>query len=388
MNQNERKNAVAFDLIQITNTGFSRVIQLAGNVVYTLTIRYIYSFLVVFCFIFFLFQELINCVDRVLNQVEHIGVNPFSSLIRDRTHRNSKLIPSSFSDNEIIVDRPRNARRYFYVTLLRDPIARFVSEFKHVQRGATWKSSRHWCGSRLPTPKELPRCYTGSNWANVSLSGFMSCPHNLAFNRQTRMLADLSLVSCYNQSVMSTDERNLVMLNSAKRNLRQMAFFGLCEEQIASQYLFERTFNQKFKRAFVQFNSTRSRATLQALSSDEIKLIHKLNHLDIKLYAFARELFRERFTAVKSVDVDFEKNFEFLLQKSQHQPKRVSTTTPKSKRANGLEPSTKEQPSVMPEEEEDDAADDQSNDIIYDDGTHAHDSVEDYYSNRLDEANH
>lgn len=188
---------------------------------------------------------------------------------------------------------------------------------------------------------------------------------------------------------MSADERDLVMLNSAKHNLRQMAFFGLCEEQIASQYLFERTFNQKFKRAFVQFNSTRSRATLQALSSEEIKLIHKLNHLDMKLYAFARELFRERFTAVKSNDVDFEKNFESLLQKSLHQPKRVSTTTPKTKRANGaLEPSTKEQPSVMPEEEEDDAADDQSNDMVYDDGTHAHDSVEDYYSNRIDETEH
>ncbi|XP_017490146.1 PREDICTED: heparan-sulfate 6-O-sulfotransferase 1-like, partial [Rhagoletis zephyria] len=299
------------------------------------------------------YTELINCVDRVLNQVEHIGVK----------------------------------RRYFYVTLLRDPIARFVSEFKHVQRGATWKSSRHWCGGRLPTPQELPQCYTGSNWGNVSLSEFMSCRHNLAFNRQTRMLADLSLVGCYNQSVMSSSERDLVMLNSAKRNLRQMAFFGLCEEQIASQYLFERTFNQKFKRAFVQFNSTRSRATLHALSSDEIKQIHKLNHLDVKLYAFAHELFRERFSTVKSVDADFERNFESLLQKSLHQPKRVSTTTPKTKRANGLEPSNKDQSSVLvPEEEEDDTADDQSNDIVYDDGTHVHDSVEDYYSNRIDDS--
>ena len=32
---------------------------------------------------------------------------------------------------------------------------------------------------------------------DVTLEEFTSCPHNLAFNRQTRMLADLDLVNCY-----------------------------------------------------------------------------------------------------------------------------------------------------------------------------------------------
>lgn len=325
-----------------------------------------------------------NCVDRVLNQVEHIGANPLTSLIRDRTNRNSKLIASSSSNsNEIIFTRPRNARRYFYITLIRDPIARFVSEFKHVQRGATWKSSRHWCDGRLPTPHELPLCFRGANWRNVSMAEFMACPNNLAFNRQTRMLADLSLVGCYNTSVMSAEERDLVMLYSAKRNLRQMAFFGLCEDQIASQYLFERTFSQKFKRIFVQFNSTRSHATLRALPPDVIYQIRKLNHLDMKLYSYARELFRKRFVAIKSADSNFEANFEYLLQKSLNQPKRSQTTTPKIKRGNEEE-DVNIQSSISPEEEEDDPTDDQSNDIVYDDTGHMHDSVEDYYSNRID----
>lgn len=54
-------------------------------------------------------------------------------------------------------------RRYFYITLLRSPIPRYLSEFRHVQRGATWKNSRHFCLGRSATPEELPACYKGCN---------------------------------------------------------------------------------------------------------------------------------------------------------------------------------------------------------------------------------
>lgn len=49
--------------------------------------------------------------------------------------------------------------------------------------------------------------------------------------RQTRMLADLSLIGCYNSSFMNEEERNRVMLASAKKNLLSIAFFGLTEFQ-------------------------------------------------------------------------------------------------------------------------------------------------------------
>ena len=32
---------------------------------------------------------------------------------------------------------------------------------------------------------------------NVTLAEFTACNHNLAFNRQTRMIADLSTIDCY-----------------------------------------------------------------------------------------------------------------------------------------------------------------------------------------------
>uniref|UniRef100_A0A8C3A665 Heparan-sulfate 6-O-sulfotransferase n=1 Tax=Cyclopterus lumpus TaxID=8103 RepID=A0A8C3A665_CYCLU len=75
-------------------------------------------------------------------------------------------------------------RNFYYITMLRDPVSRFLSEWKHVQRGATWKTALHMCDGRPPTQDELPACYSGEDWTGVPLADFMSCPSNLANNRQ------------------------------------------------------------------------------------------------------------------------------------------------------------------------------------------------------------
>ena len=61
--------------------------------------------------------------------------------------------------------------------------------------------------------------FTEENWIDVTLDEFADCESNLASNRQTRMMADLALVNCYNKSSMPLQERNKLMLASAKRNL-------------------------------------------------------------------------------------------------------------------------------------------------------------------------
>ncbi|KAK3926817.1 Heparan-sulfate 6-O-sulfotransferase 1 [Frankliniella fusca] len=204
-------------------------------------------------------------------------------------------------------------RRYFYITLLREPISRYLSEFRHVQRGATWKNSRHFCGGRTPTHEELPQCYKGDAWLDVSLDEFAACPHNLAANRQTRMLSDLALVGCYNMSYMSSlEERNRVMLASAKKNLASMAFFGLTEHQKESQYVFEETFNLRFAVPFDQHNATVSSFTLSTLRPDQVDTIKKLNALDLELYDFARKLMYQRFARLKDRDSQFEDRFAHL----------------------------------------------------------------------------
>lgn len=143
--------------------------------------------------------------------------------------------------------------------------------------------------------------FAGSDWTGVSLSDFMSCPHNLAHNRQTRMLANLSLVGCYNQSaVPSRAQREQAMLDSAKDNLRNMAFFGLTEHQAESRFLFEHTFRLHFTRDFVQYTETH--ASKAEVSDNERSELFRLNRLDLELYAFAKELFFARLQHARSTD--------------------------------------------------------------------------------------
>uniref|UniRef100_A0A8D0DVS2 Heparan-sulfate 6-O-sulfotransferase n=1 Tax=Salvator merianae TaxID=96440 RepID=A0A8D0DVS2_SALMN len=188
-------------------------------------------------------------------------------------------------------------RNFYYITMLRDPVSRYLSEWKHVQRGATWKTSLHMCDGRSPTPEELPMCYLGDDWSGVSLQEFMNCGHNLANNRQVRMLADLSLVGCYNLTFMNETERNTILLQSAKTNLKNMAFFGLTEFQRKTQYLFERTFNLEFISPFTQYNITR--ASNVDISETVRKHIEELNFLDVQLYEYAKDLFLQRFQYAK-----------------------------------------------------------------------------------------
>lgn len=187
----------------------------------------------------------------------------------------------------------KNKRNFYYITMLRDPVSRYLSEWKHVQRGATWKTALHMCDGRPATQDELPACYSGDDWTGVPLADFMNCPSNLANNRQVRMLADLSLVGCYNMSSMSELERGHVLLASAKANLRNMAFYGLTEFQRKTQYLFERTFGLRFIRAFTQINSTRAASV--GISEKVRWRIEGLNALDVELYEYAKELFLRRY---------------------------------------------------------------------------------------------
>jgi len=122
----------------------------------------------------------------------------------------------------------------------------------------------------------------------------MSCKHNLANNRQTRMLANLTLVGCYDPSaVPDTAERDRILLDSAVENLRRMAFFGLTERQADTQFLFESAFpGFRFRRQFVQWNATHAHRA--DVTSGQLAAVRKLNRLDLALYKFAQRLFDRR----------------------------------------------------------------------------------------------
>ena len=183
---------------------------------------------------------------------------------------------------------------------MRNPVPRFISEWRHTQRGATWKSSAHMCGGRPATPEEIPPCYKGSTWMGVSLEDYLACPSNMAANRQARMTADLNLAGCYNRTGISDQDYDRIVLESAKTNLQNMAFFGLTEYQRETQYLFERTFKLRFKKSLEQSNYTIANSS--PISPQEVEAVQKRNKLDLELYAFAKDLFFQRYHHMKQLE--------------------------------------------------------------------------------------
>jgi len=192
--------------------------------------------------------------------------------------------------------------RFLYITILRHPLQRYLSEWLHVRRGATWLEAKLKCNGRSATLEEVPFCFEGEDWSGVTLEGFMDCKHNLAVNRQTRMLADLSLVGCYDGRVMTPEVRDRKMLESAKQNLREMAFFGLTAYQQATQYMFERTFNLEFINDFEQRNSTHAEKNNYTPKQEE--RILDVNRLDLELYQYAEELFLQRLHSMQGEEQD------------------------------------------------------------------------------------
>jgi len=192
-------------------------------------------------------------------------------------------------------------RKYFYVTFLRDPVQRFLSEWQHVQRNATWKRHKEYGYRQMKCNHivhQLPSCYDTQYWTKVPFDDFINCQRNLAFNRQTRMLADLKKISCYDhlkenfRNIQQPHQIGQSMLESAKHNLKELAFFGLVERQADSQNLFETKFNVKFMVDFEQKRKTVASNTL--ITPEQTRLIEEYNSLDMELYRYATELFNHR----------------------------------------------------------------------------------------------
>ena len=95
-------------------------------------------------------------------------------------------------------------------------------------------------------------------------------------------MADLRLVNCYNITGMSRSQREEALLASAKANLERLAFFGITSEQAKSQYLFEDTFNLKFKVPFETHNQ-HIKDEIAGLDDETLTKVRNLNNLDIEL---------------------------------------------------------------------------------------------------------
>ena len=188
-------------------------------------------------------------------------------------------------------------RMFLIFTILRQPVERFLSEYEHVARGAKWEEhDYHQCRGQR---KGLPSCMNVSKTKNMSqaLESFLSCPWNLAINRQSRMLSNMSgLTDCYNETVAVPE----FLFVSAQENLLRLSFFGLSEFQMHTQLLFEKTFGVHFKHQFQQRPLELMHAHKHNISNELRGRIAQVNHLDMYLYRFAKQLFLQR---VQDLDV-------------------------------------------------------------------------------------
>ena len=193
----------------------------------------------------------------------------------------------------------RSDRNFLFMTILRHPVLRYLSEYFHIQRGAHW-SQRHRCGGRLVKEAEMPPCYPGfyenEEWPGVTLEMFMSCDSNWANNRQTMQLADLDKVGCYNRR---SDVWEKQVLASAKENLARFVYFGLAEYEVESGLLFEKTFGLEFGKKMEQrpLSDIHSAPILQQIWKSPREAywqIVSVNRLDWALYEYALDLFESR----------------------------------------------------------------------------------------------
>ena len=106
------------------------------------------------------------------------------------------------------------------------------------------------------------------------------------------MLGNLSRVNCYNTTGLDEDLRSKTMVESAKENLLDFAFFGILEEQSKSQFLFEHTLGIRFINALEQRENTHV-AKLK-MTKEMVNLVIRTNQQDIELYQFAKDLFYQR----------------------------------------------------------------------------------------------
>ena len=173
------------------------------------------------------------------------------------------------------------ADEFSLVVLVRDPVARTISEYKHLSGGSN-KPRKNW--------DYTPADYEPKTWQNflAYLRDERNAPGMR--NRQTRMLAGCgSGRRC--SDVYETEE---AMLEEALRHLSQAAFVGISErfeetlDMLWIRFGLERPKNTDAYRRMDQYDGT------DMFAVEDVKEILRYNHLDDRLYHEALEIFNRQ----------------------------------------------------------------------------------------------
>jgi len=170
-----------------------------------------------------------------------------------------------------------------YGTFLREPVARYISNFRHIQR----------------TPDHPDR--------HLTLKQFVSDPHIRArsANYQTRSLVaeiqlSMSVSELEPRYILQTLEKSVPQpgprekLELARERLKSFAFVGVAEEFQSSLLQFAESFRLKCPETYPILNTVSEEQKNLDISNEVLKIVQDLNQFDFELYNFARALFQER----------------------------------------------------------------------------------------------
>ena len=222
------------------------------------------------------------------------------------------------NNNSDRIMRLSQHNRFHYVVILRHPLLRYISEYLHVSRGACW-ARRDKCNKnmairrqyRCPEDFQCKKDIVKKFSANLTLAKFLRCTESWSINRMTLSLADHELAICRDRKMYSRKQRDQILLASAKSNLRNISYFGLNEFIAESGLLFEATFGLILKSPIQgqSLNSSKAGQFVSSLIQEKkitiFKKVVKNNLLDLELYEYALDIFRNRMRAIgKELDTD------------------------------------------------------------------------------------
>jgi hypothetical protein len=172
----------------------------------------------------------------------------------------------------------------YRMTLLRDPIRRIVSKYRF------WRLS----------PEVTPVTSIAKTRSFADFVRFFEDSPAVIRNRYTFHFAGIGR-DC---PAYPADERGL--LAQAQRNLASFDFAGITEQLGESAQVLCRDLGWSCPREIPRENATGSERLLHDIDSRTLDLLRERNRLDLELYEFARELFRQAAAGTRpSVDRRF-----------------------------------------------------------------------------------
>ena len=208
-----------------------------------------------------------------------VALEPLWAAIPEKQRRNYRLYAGHFGFNFYHYMR----RPLVYITMLRDPIDRALSNYEHILRYPEHRL--HALARQLP------------------MAQFIRHPDACAEmnNLQVRQIGEPLGRPRLEDHCWPIDEKTLA---TAKRRLQSFAFFGLAERMDDSLALLAYTFGWPPPAPAERLNAAPQRKTRDDYPPDAIAALHELNRLDIALYNWAKPIFEERLAALHGIDLD------------------------------------------------------------------------------------